>query len=219
MDVVAAQAQLVGRLGAHDAGARVVGLEAERAAQAASIPAAWEEAHETFAGFLKTAERARASYRRNVDDAYKAVRDLTDVVADAEALAALEGDLRDLGNVVAGSPPAEAGDRVAEVAKLVGAVEGAGAIRSPLNKARRALKARTPDLQAATKELDAAIAAYAEDLAWRQQAAAELLPGLRAYEAGIRDTIGLRQQRRLPDAPAVAIAACNAHHRDISLHF
>ena len=199
--------------------AELATLEAEREALLGTIPAVWEEEHKTFAGFLKTAERARTSYRRNVDDAYKAVRELTEVVADAEALAALEDDLRDLGNVVAGSPPAEAGDRVAEVAKLVGAVEGAGAIRSPLNKARRALKARTPDLQAATKEIDSAIAAYTEDLAWRQRAAAELLPGLQAYEAGIRDTIGLRQQRRLPNAQAVAVASCNAHHRDISLHF
>ncbi len=199
--------------------AELATLEAEREALAASIPEAWDEAHKTFAGFLKTAERARASYRRNVDDAYKAVRELTAIVADAEALAALESDLRGLGNVVASSPPAEAGDRVAEIAKLVGGVEGARDIRSPLNKARRALKAKTPDIQAATKEIDAAIAAYAEDLAWRQRAAAELLPGLQAYEAGIRDTIGLRQQRRLPEEQAVAVASCNAHHRDISLHF
>ncbi|MCG8596698.1 MAG: TRAP transporter large permease subunit [Kiloniellales bacterium] len=194
-------------------------LEAERAALAASIPDVWAEEHKTFAGFLKAAERARAGYRRNVDDAYKAVRELTDIVADAEALAALESDLRGLGTVIAGSPPSEAGDRVAEIARQVGAVEGASAIRSPLNKARRALKARTPDVQAATRELDAALDAYAADLAWRQRAAAELLPGLQAYEAGIRDTIGLRQQRRLPNDQAVAVASCNAHHRDISLHF
>jgi hypothetical protein len=56
-------------------------------------------------------------------------------------------------------------------------------------------------------------------VAWRERAARDLLPKLEAYEAAIRDTIGLRQQPRLPDARVPDIAACLAYHRDISLQF
>ena len=61
--------------------------------------------------------------------------------------------------------------------------------------------------------------AYDADLAWRQRAAGSVLAPLMAYEAAIRDTIGLRKQKRLPPDKAIDIAGCLAHHRDISLNF
>ena len=64
-----------------------------------------------------------------------------------------------------------------------------------------------------------AIAKYDAQLVWRKRAVVELLPGLQQYDATIRDTIGLRQQPRLPREQALFVAACNAGHRDISLNF
>ena len=194
-------------------------LRAEQDALKAKIPAEWDEKHEAFATLTKAETQARRTYRRNVDDAYKPVRELTQVIAGAEALAALESELRGLGNVLAASPPAEAGEAVQAVSRRLGEVEGTSAIRRPLSAARRTLRARDPDLKAAVRSIEESLAAYEADLAWRQRAAQELLPGLESYEATIRDTIGLRQQPRLPDDQAVAIASCNAHHRDISLSF
>jgi hypothetical protein len=45
------------------------------------------------------------------------------------------------------------------------------------------------------------------------------LPGFESYEASIRDTIGLRQQPRMPRQQAIELVGCTAKHRDISLHF
>jgi hypothetical protein len=61
--------------------------------------------------------------------------------------------------------------------------------------------------------------AYEDELAWRQDALVEIEPGLSSYEAAIRDTIGLRQQPRLPDDIALRVAGCSADHRDVSLSF
>ena len=47
----------------------------------------------------------------------------------------------------------------------------------------------------------------------------EVLPKLRAYEEKIRDTIGVRQQSRLPEGHTVDMAGCLAFHRDVSLYF
>ena len=53
----------------------------------------------------------------------------------------------------------------------------------------------------------------------RREEAAALLPELRAFEAFIRDSVGIRQQNRLTDTQAGAISGCLARHRDVSLEF
>ena len=63
-----------------------------------------------------------------------------------------------------------------------------------------------------------ALAALEEDPA-RRLAARKLLPELEAFEASIRDSIGIRQQDRLAEGQAGAISGCLAKHRDISLEF
>jgi hypothetical protein len=76
-----------------------------------------------------------------------------------------------------------------------------------------------PDPDKALDFIDKALEAHAGEMAWRAQAKTELLPGLEAYEAAIRDTIGLRQQSRLPVEQVKEIVGCLSQHRDISLYF
>ena len=78
---------------------------------------------------------------------------------------------------------------------------------------------RSPDSAKVLRALAATLQLYDEELAWRRRAEPELLPGLSAYEAEIRGTIGLRRQPELPKAEAIAVAGCMAYHRDISLNF
>ena len=162
---------------------------------------------------------ARKAYRRNIDEAYIPIQELTAIVADAERLADLESGLVALRASLPETEPAESVDRIAKTAKAVGRVAGVKAIRSDLTAARRALRARKPDMDKALKKLDSAIKKYRSELTWRQRAKTELLPGLDSYEASIRDTIGLRQQPRMPRDQATELIGCTAKHRDISLHF
>jgi TRAP-type mannitol/chloroaromatic compound transport system permease large subunit len=220
--------QRIDRTGAEeeDAAARIeeledhiTALETEREGLLASIPGDWEAKHKAFATLQKADKKARADYRRNVDGAYESITELIAVVADTDRLAALEEELTALSGLVAEGAPADAVEPVAEVVKELGAIEGAKAIRAPLAKARRALKAKTPEPDKALALIDESLAAYRDDLAWRQRASEELLAGLETYEAAIRDTIGLRRQSRLPKAQALEVAACNSVPRDISLDF
>ena len=96
---------------------------------------------------------------------------------------------------------------------------GARKVRSALNKVRRALRRRTPQVEKAKAEYQKALKIYADELEWRTAAKTDVLPKLAAYEAAIRDTIGLRQQERLPRAQALYVAGCSSGHRDISLSF
>ena len=198
---------------------RIEALKAERAELTAAIPQNWDAEHKAFQKLQKAETAARRTYRRTVDDAYEPIANLIAAIEDTASLAALESEVRGLLQVIQGPDTAQAVARVSEVRGRVGKIEGARAIASQLAKARRELRRRTPQPEKARAAIEKAIQALQEDLSWRQRAVRELLPGLQAYEATIRDTIGLRRQPRLPREQALEIAGCNSVHRDISLSF
>ncbi|RME99825.1 MAG: hypothetical protein D6773_12365 [Alphaproteobacteria bacterium] len=202
---------------AHEA--RLKQIEAEQKALTAQIPANWEEEHKKFAKLLAEEKKARLAYRRNVDAAYEPIGKAVAILAATDALKALEADLRGVRDVIEAGPNEAAAAHIAGLLSKVGSVEGARPIRSALAKVRRALRGRSPDREKALKALEKTLKIYAKEVAWREKAAATLLPGLKAYDMAIRDTIGLRQQPRIPEHLAVEIAECTSHHRDISLHF
>jgi hypothetical protein len=91
-------------------------------------------------------------------------------------------------------------------------------VGSEISKARRALTAKTPDPQKAFAAMTKAMEEYRAQKEWRAKAI-PLTPGISAYEAAIRNTIGLRLLDRMPRDTALSVAACSAGHRDISLNF
>ncbi|MGI9384898.1 MAG: TRAP transporter large permease subunit [Methyloligellaceae bacterium] len=194
-------------------------LKAERARLTESIPKDWEAGHKAFRELQKADSKARRAYRRTTDDAYGPVMKLIAAIDDTGALAELESEMQGLQQMNAGTDAEQAVARISEVRKRVGKIEGTRAIASQLTKARREIKRKTPQWEKAKMALGKAVQALQDDLSWRQRGAKELLPGLRMYERTIRDTIGLRQQPRLPREQALAIAGCNSVHRDISLSF
>ena len=199
--------------------AEVAVLEAERTWLETTIPAEWEPAHNAFLELTKSERKARTIYRRATDDAYEPVRELTGIIAAAGALEGLRDGLTALQADVPGMAFPAAIDRIKAEERLVGAVAGSRDIKKMLSKARRAIKGRNPEPEKAAEFMARAIAAFEADLSWRKRADAELKAGLLAYDAAIKDTIGLRGQRKLPIEQALYVAACSASHRDISLSF
>jgi TRAP-type mannitol/chloroaromatic compound transport system permease large subunit/tetratricopeptide (TPR) repeat protein len=198
---------------------RVESIAAERETLRAKIPAQWESEHEKFRVLQKAEDKALKAYRRNVDAAYEPIGELVTIIAGVDRLAALDPELMALTQMVNSGDPAEGVEKLAAAAKAVGAVAGTGKIKSNLSSARRALRAKNPNREKALEKLNQALKVYREELAWRQRAKAELLPGLGAYEMAIRNTIGIRLQSRLPHEMALDLASCTAEHRDISLYF
>jgi tetratricopeptide (TPR) repeat protein len=198
---------------------RIQTIAAEREALQVEIPAHWESEHEKFRVLQKAEDKALKAYRRNVDQAYEPIGELVKIIEGVDQLTALDPELMALTALVTSGDPAEGVEKLAAAAKAVGATAGTGKIKSNLSGARRALRKKNPDREKALKKLTLALKIYREELAWRQRAKADLLPGLAAYEAAIRDTIGIRLQSRLPLEMALDLASCTAEHRDISLHF
>jgi len=199
--------------------ARIEEFERERKAYLAEVPANWEKAHEAFKELQKTELNARRAYRRNVDDAYAPIAELVATIGAADTLAALGPDLSKVRESVTSAPPAENVDRISGLTKALARIKETSKLRSELSNARRALRAKEPELERAVESMAKAKQIFDEEVAWRERAKATVLPGLKTYEAAIRNTIGIRLQSRLTRDQALDMASCTSGHEDISLYF
>ncbi|MEM7742757.1 MAG: TRAP transporter large permease subunit [Pseudomonadota bacterium] len=198
--------------------AKVIAEKAEIEELLAQIPEEWDPRHDTFAKLTKAEVDARRAYRRTVDDAFEPISELQITLAATDALVALEQDIVQLrADIPTGEPEA----LVTRLEALRSALRDAEASRDTVkgvSDARSDLR-RNPDPEAAAVALDGTLEAFRAEVTWRQAAARDVLPALETYSAALGDTIGLRQQDRLPRAQALYVASCASNHRDISLNF
>jgi tripartite ATP-independent transporter DctM subunit len=199
--------------------AELAANEGEIKALQATIPERWDREYKAFRKLLKADETGRNAYRRNADQAYKPVQEALAILRATKDLAALESELRALPAFVENNQPEAGLEKVQSVYNQVRSVEGARPVQSEMSEARRSLRGSSISKPDALAAINRAIQKFDEELAWRKQASITILPALERYEETIRNNIGLRQQRRLPDDLIPDIAACLSHHRDISLYF
>jgi len=60
---------------------------------------------------------------------------------------------------------------------------------------------------------------FANEVAWRQRIAVELLPELNSSDNSLKSSVGAKLQEKLSEGQAKYIASCLANHKDISLAF
>ncbi|MEM1306671.1 MAG: C4-dicarboxylate ABC transporter permease, partial [Pseudomonadota bacterium] len=196
--------------------ARIAEEKAEIKELRAQIPAGWEEANKAFSELRKAELGARRTYRRTAESAYEPIADLTAALAGTDQLAALRPQIVALASAIGSDTEDQFSDKARALRSTIRDIEGTSDIARALNRARRAYPDKADE---ARQRLDEALEALNAGIAWRRAANAQLGPQLSAYRAEIADTIGLRNQDRLPPDTALAVAACQAQHRDISLSF
>ncbi|MEZ5824170.1 MAG: hypothetical protein R3C97_05380 [Geminicoccaceae bacterium] len=198
---------------------RIEDLKAERADIESQIPAEWEERHKAYLQLAGAESRARTQYRRAADGSYEGIAEVRRLLSQAGAVEAARADIEALRPLIEDGDAEAAQEAIKLVEEQLGALDDVSDIRSPLSKARRALKPGEEDRAEALAKLEESLAAHGEESAWRNAASAALGDALETYDLAIRDTFGLRQQPRLDEETAKAVAGCMAHHRDISLNF
>ncbi|MEX2517747.1 MAG: TRAP transporter large permease subunit [Paracoccaceae bacterium] len=200
---------------------KVEEMKTKRDAHLAVIPAEWEGAHEEFSKLIKAEDGANSRYQRAADEAWEGPAAVLATLNANEAFFALRPDLEALGAVIeagAVETAAQLEEAINAMEERIGSVEGAGDVRSALSKSRRAVRERSFDLDEAMVNWRDALSAYDEQVVWRNEADS-LKPGIEAYLAAIRETIGARAQPRLNRDQALHVASCTSVHRDVSLHF
>jgi len=199
--------------------ADIAALKADAEKLRATLPADWKDQRKQYVALSGAAKKARAQYRRTVDDAYEPVAEMIKIIEQADALAAIGDKLKALEAKLASEPLEKAVLAFRAAEKLFNGITGASQVKSRFSRARRDLTRRTPNLERAVQSMKQGFERYDAELAWRRKAATELLPGLKTYEIAIRDSIGLRSQSRLNSEQAIDVAGCLSIHRDISLNF
>ncbi len=190
-----------------------------RARAEARRPEGGKKMRRRYQTLEKTETRARRAYRRNVDDAYASVTTLRKMLAKVAALEEAGARLKGLPEILQTQTAKKAGSAIREAERAFRKVPGTYDLRSGLSRARADARRGKSGKKRAGKRLNDVIAQFEREVAWRTRAARELDPGLAAYEAVLRETIGVRQLERLPSRLAKPVAACMSNHRDISLSF
>jgi predicted nucleic acid-binding Zn-ribbon protein len=198
--------------------ARVAEIDEEIAALEAQVPDGWEEVHDTFAELTQAEDAARNQYRRAADNSYSGPAEVLAILEDYDAFLALEGPLNDLRDLMENGQGEADAEQIEAIEDMVGDVEGAGDIDSAIASARREIDEDEPDRDDILADYEEALAEYAAQKQWREDAQAAL-PGVRAYVEAVQSTLGIRQQERFTRKQALALASCQANHRDVSLNF
>ncbi|MEO1720704.1 MAG: C4-dicarboxylate ABC transporter permease, partial [Pseudomonadota bacterium] len=195
---------------------RIAEEQAEIKKLRAQIPATWADANKAFRELQKAETNARRKYRRTAQSAYTPIAELDAAVSSLDALSPMRARIEGLAEGIGSDSKDAFADKVRAVRSDVRDIEGTRDIARALNRARRAYPDKPEEARSRIQE---ALAALDAGIAWRRQAAGSFASELAAYRASISDTIGIREQPRLPPDTALAVAACQANHRDISLNF
>lgn len=203
--------------------AHIEEIRAEVDSLAATIPAKWDAAAETYKIHRTDLVKARRGYVQTVDSSAEVVNDVVATIQARAALAEFADQWLTVDQLLltAANDPEQFKADMKGVESALGEVAGSGDITSPLSKARRSLsKDQSPEtLAEAQAKVAEAKAAFDNELAWREKAEQSVLPGLLHYVDATRSTIGLRAEPRLTNQQAKRTAACLSHHKDISLDF
>ena len=199
--------------------AEIEKAEAEIKALQKQIPESWAGASKRYEELEKAEKKARRNYRNNVDQAYETIAELRKAIEGADELGGLEQQITALETAIVNLPAKEAIDQFKQTERALGKVAGTSPIKSKLSKARRALRGKNPKPEKAVQFLKEGLTIYAGEVDWRRRAAAEIGPALAAYDSAIKDTIGLRLQRRMTGDQIKEVASCRSIHRDYSLQF
>ena len=183
------------------------------------IPSQWLSEREKFEKLNKEARSVRQKYRRNSDSAYEPLSQLSAILLQTPMLINMENQLKSIKSVIEEEQPDSAMQRIKEIESSLGNIAGASPIKSKFSKARRALKGKKPNVENALKHWQNGMAIYFQEINWRQLAVNELAQPLANYELLLKDSIGLRMQKKLNKDQAIAVAACKSSHEDISLFF
>jgi len=198
--------------------AKIGMVKDEQKRLAAEIPAGWDEARAQFTSLAKAEKTARLRYRQNVDDSYATIPLMQTMLAQTDALAALQSRIDPLIAHLRQDSAEVALEAVDTLADEIDKLSETYRITAKLSRAKRALRGDSPDTEKAIAEIIQAGEILQAEVDWRQRAAG-LAADLRQYNTAVANTLGTRMQQRLTAEQAESIASCLSVHRDVSLYF
>ena len=168
---------------------------------------------------MKEEQKHRNTYRRAGENSFKAVEELSLVLASSKEILQLKTEYE---SILEKSPDYSKEERIKvfnEFSKKVGQVKGTSEFKSKLSKAIRELKKKNVKEEKVNKNLEAGLKEIAELDDWVSVSKAPLELSLKTFLDKTRGSLGIRAQENFNKDLALYLARCNANHRDLSLNF
>ena len=183
------------------------------------VPNNWTVRNKEFKIIHKAKNTQTKRYRKNVDEAYDLLLQISLFIEDAENLENLKPEFINLKNNIENERYEKAISEIDNIFEKISEVSGVEEIANKLDDLYSALDAEEINKEEINTINIETLSLLEQELDWRKTASVELLPKLKKYNSVIKNNIGLRLQSKLTKEQAKFVAACNSDHKDISLNF
>jgi TRAP-type mannitol/chloroaromatic compound transport system permease large subunit len=184
-----------------------------------SIPMEFEAKNKKYKELYNDYRKALNAYYAVVDNGYINFKQIKKDLQDFEKLKNLQDNLKQSSNDIRVNALEKGSKSLNEIMEKLDKVSGTNEIKDIMYGVISDIQKGGVDREAINQKLSEITTLYNKELNWRDKASKNLLPQLEKYDDAVRDTIGIRQQDKLPNKQALYIAKCDSNHEDISLHF
>jgi len=183
------------------------------------IPENWLSKNKEFEIILKAKNTKTKRYRKNVDQAYDNLDQITMFIKDHEKLNELSPEINNIKENINNENYEKSILIIDSLFDKLGEISGTGEFANRLDDLLSLLDSEEKDINKISEASAEALILFDKEVKWRKDAEKNLMPELEKYNSVIKNNIGLRLQSRLTKDQAIFVAKCNSIHRDISLNF
>jgi len=158
-------------------------------------------------------------YYASVDESYSNFKQIKKNLQDYEKLKIQHDNLKQSISDIKSNSLDKGSKSLNEVMDRLDKVSGTNEIKDLMYSVIGDIQKGNVDRDTISQKLNEISNLYNKELNWRDKPAKVLLSQLVKYDEAIKDTIGVRQQDKLPNKQALSIAKCESGHHNISLHF
>ena len=183
------------------------------------VPENWTAKNKDFQIIHKAKNTQTKRYRKNVDEAYDLLLQISLFIEDAEKLENVRSEFNKLKGSIESEAYEDALSEIDNIFEKISEISGLEEVANKLDDLYSALDAEELNKEDINNFSNDTFNLVDQELEWRKAAAIDLLPKLKKYNEIIKNNIGLRLQSKLTKEQAKFVAACNSVHKDISLNF
>ena len=183
------------------------------------IPENWTSKNKEFEILLKAKNTKTKRYRKNVEQAYDNLDQITMFIQEHKKLEELSPEIRELKNTIDNKNYENSISIIDNLFEKLGEISGTEEFANKLDDLVSIIDNDEIDEEKLSSASSEAFSIFDLEVSWRNNATKNLLPELMKYNEVIKNNIGLRLQSKLTKEQAKFVARCNSVHRDVSLNF
>ena len=183
------------------------------------IPREFAEKNKKYKELYNDYRKSLNSYYALVDDGYSNFKQIKKNLQDFEKLKSHQDALKQSINDIKSNSLEKGSKSLNEIMDRLDKVSGTNEMKDLMYSVIGDIQKGNIDRETTNQKLNEILNLYNKEINWRDKPAKLLLSHLVKYDEAIKDTIGVRQQDKLPNKQALSIAKCESGHHDISLHF